>query len=134
MNLFVNTSVWSLAWRRDYAPSIPEISELKRALQAGDSIYTTGLVPQELLQGFFRPKAHDRIIKHFLVLPLVTPDRQDHIHAADLRNAYRRRGIQVGTIDALISQLCVRHDLIILTTNKDFQHVATVVTLSVWQP
>jgi predicted nucleic acid-binding protein len=134
VSLFVDTSVWSLAWRRDQASSAPEVSELERALKAGDSIYTTGLVLQELLQGFSRPKAHKQIIEHFSALPLLAPDRQDHIQAADLRNTCRRKGKQVGTIDALIAQLCVRHDLVILTVDKDFQQIATVVSLSVWTP
>ncbi len=130
----MDTSVWSLAWRRDTAPSAPAVNELRRALEAGDSIYTTGLVLQELLQGFHGPKAHKLIIKRFSSLPLLVPDRQDHIQAADLRNAYRRRGIQVGTIDALFAQLCVRHDLMILTTDQDFHQIAAVVPLSVWTP
>ena len=134
MSLFVDTSVWSLAWGRDQASSAPEVSELERALKSGDSIYTTGLVLQELLQGFSRPKAHKQIIEHFSALPLLVPDRQDHIQAADLRNTCRRKGKQVGTIDALIAQLCVRHDLVILTTDKDFQQIATIVSLSVWTP
>lgn len=134
MSLLVDTSVWSLAWRRDSTPSIPEVRELKRALEAGDSIYATGLVLQELLQGFSRPKAHKKIIEHFVVLPLLVPDRQDHIQAADIRNACCRKGIQVGTIDALLAQICVRHDLVMLTTDKDFQQIAPVVSLSVWTP
>jgi predicted nucleic acid-binding protein len=109
-----------------------EVSELKRALEAGDSIFSTGIILQELLQGFSRPKPHRQIIEHFSVLPLLVSDRQDHIQAADLRNACRRKGIQVGTIDALLAQLCVRHDLVILTTDKDFQQIASVVSLSVW--
>jgi predicted nucleic acid-binding protein len=89
---------------------------------------------QELLQGFSKPEAHKQIIEHFSALPLLVPDRQDHIQAADLHNTCRRRGIQVGTIDALLAQLCVRHELMILTTDKDFQRIATVVSLSVWTP
>jgi len=134
VSLFVDTSVWSLAWRRDTAPSTLEVGELKRALEAGDAIYTTGLVLQELLQGFSRPKAHKQIVEHFSALPLLVPDRQDHIQAADLRNTCRRKGLQVGTIDALLAQLCVRHDLRMLTTDKDFQRVATIVSLRVWAP
>lgn len=134
MSLFVDTSVWSLAWRRDIVPSAPAVNELRRALEAGDSIYSTGLVLQELLQGFSGPKARELIIKRFSSLPLLVPDRQDHIQAAELRNACRRQGIQVGTIDALFAQLCVRHDLMVLTTDKDFRQIATVVSLSVWAP
>lgn len=132
MSLFVDTSVWSLAWRRDSPSSAPEVTELERALKASESIYTTGLILQELLQGFTRPKAHQQIIEYFSALPLLVPDRQDHIQAADLRNTCRRKGKQVGTVDALIAQLCIRHELVILTTDKDFLQIATLVPLSVW--
>jgi len=40
-------------------------------------------------------------------LPLLTPDRRDHVDAAEMRNRCRRAGVQVGTIDALLAQLCV---------------------------
>jgi predicted nucleic acid-binding protein len=38
---------------------------------------------------------------------LLVPDRQDHVEAAELRNLCRRRGVQVGTIDTLLAQLCL---------------------------
>ena len=133
MNLFVDTIVWSLAWRRDDVPSTPEISALRQALDSGDAIYSTGLVLQELLQGFSRPKAHGLIIEHFRSLPLLVPDRRDHIEAADLRNACRRAGVQVGTIDALLAQLCIRHELTMLSSDHDFQRIATVAPLSNWR-
>jgi predicted nucleic acid-binding protein len=134
MSLFVDTSVWSLALRRDAPPSIPEIVELRRALEAGDSIYSTGLVLQELLQGFTKPSAHKQIIERFASLPILIPDREDHIKAAELRNTCRRKGIQVGTIDALFAELCIRHELLILTTDKDFRNIATIAPLLVWVP
>ncbi|MDH4106761.1 MAG: PIN domain-containing protein [Gammaproteobacteria bacterium] len=133
MNVFVDTSVWSLALRRDAPPDVPEVAELRRALEAG-AVYCTGLVLQELLQGFAKPKAHRQIVDRFAALPLLVPDRDDHIHAADIRNRCRRKGVQAGTIDALLAQLCVRYDLTMLTTDKDFDNMASVVALSVWRP
>jgi hypothetical protein len=133
LSVFVDTSVWSLALRRDAPPDLPEVNELRRSLDAG-SIYCTGLVLQELLQGFTKPKAHKQIISHFSALPLLIPDRDDHIHAAQLRNRCRRQGVQTGTIDALLAHLCVRYDLTMLTTDNDFHNMASVVSLSVWVP
>jgi hypothetical protein len=132
MSLLVDTSVWSLAFRRDAPPSVPEVMGLGRALEAGEDIYVTGLILQELLQGFAKPKAHRQIIERFQSLPLLVPDRDDHIQAAELRNRCRRKGIQTGTIDALLTQLCIRHGLTILTTDRDFQNIAKVLPLSVW--
>jgi predicted nucleic acid-binding protein len=41
-----------------------------------------------------------------------------------LRNDCRRAGLQIGTIDALLAQLCIRHDLTMLTADQDFAHLA----------
>jgi predicted nucleic acid-binding protein len=132
LSLFVDTSVWSLAFRRDAPPPTREVDELKRALGAGDTIVTTGLVLQELLRGFAGPRAREGIIERFSALPLLMPDRRDHIEAASLRNRCRRAGIQVGTIDALLAQLCIRHDLSMLTADKDFGLIGMRSPLKVW--
>lgn len=134
MDLFVDTSVWSLALRRDVMSSEPAVERLRQALETGEGVFTTGLVLQELLQGFHGPKAHDAIVERFTALPLLVPDRFDHVEAADLRNACRRQGIQVGTIDALLAQLCRRHDLMMLTTDRDFELMAPHVDLRLWAP
>jgi predicted nucleic acid-binding protein len=131
LNVFVDTSVWSLALRRDAPPGLPEVDRLRRSLDTG-AVYCTGLVLQELLQGFTKPKAHRQIIRHFTALPLLVPDREDHIHAAEMRNLCRRKGIQIGTIDVLLAQLCVRYELTMLTTDNDIRNIASVVSLSVW--
>ena len=132
MTLFVDTSVWSLAFRRDQASAAPEVRVLRRALEGGETIVNTGLVLQELLQGFAGSRARKDIIDRFAALPLLTPDRRDHIDAAELRNRCRRAGLQIGTIDAVIAQLCIRHDLMLLTTDNDFRLAARHCTLRVW--
>lgn len=133
MSLFVDTSVWSLALRRDAPDGSAEVRMLIRALEGGETVLTTGLVLQELLQGFTGPKSRDRIVERFSALPLIAPDREDHIRAASLRNQCRRAGVQIGTIDALLAQLCVRHDLIMLAADQDFGRIAKHSTLKVWK-
>lgn len=132
MNLLVDTSVWSLAFRRDKVPLLPEVSLLRSALEGGDTIVSTGLILQELLQGFIGPKARKAIVDRFTALTLLSPDLQDHIDAAELRNRCRRAGVQIGTIDALLAQLCIRYQLILLTTDNDFVLAATHCPLKVW--
>ena len=132
MTLLVDTSVWSLALRRDVASSEPEVRYLRDALLGAEDVVVTGLVLQELLQGFAGPKARNRIIDRFGALPLLMPDRQDHVDAAALRTLCRRGGVQIGTIDALLARLCIRHDLTLLTTDRDFTHAARHCPLRVW--
>ncbi|MGZ5066609.1 MAG: type II toxin-antitoxin system VapC family toxin [Usitatibacter sp.] len=134
MTLFVDTSVWSLAFRRDAPKPSPQVNALKDALEGGEPVVTTGLVLQELLQGFSGPRDRVQIIDRFSALPVLAPERQDHIDAAELRNHCRRLGIQVGTIDAILAQLCIRHDLMLLTTDNDFAGIAAQTPLRLWKP
>jgi hypothetical protein len=134
MSLLVDTSVWSLALRRDGSPGQPEVRALADALAGADAVVTTGLVLQELLQGFNGPRSVAAIVERFQALPLIHPDRQDHIVAAEVRNVCRRSGVQIGTIDALLIQVCGRHDLTLLTTDQDFVHAARYVPVKLWRP
>lgn len=133
MSLFVDTSVWSLLLRRDRPADVPQVGALVRALESGERVVTTGIVLQELLQGFSGAKAHDQIVDRFAAFPLVVPDREDHVAAAGLRNLCRKRGVQIGTIDALLAQLCLRHELVLLTSDEDFNHLAKHSALNVWK-
>ena len=132
MSLFVDTSVWSLALRRDAPPQTAAVRMLRRAIESGETLLTTGLVLQELLQGFSGPRAQAQILDRFSAVPLLVPDRDDHISAAQLRNACRRSGVQVGTIDALLAQLCIRHGLTMLSTDNDFKRIAGHCALKLW--
>ena len=132
MTILVDTSVWSLALRRDIEASEPEVQVLKDSLLGGEVVVTAGLVLQELLQGFSGPKTQAQIVQRFAALPLIEPDRDDYIGAAGIRNTCRRAGVQIGTIDALLAQLCIRHELTLLTTDQDFVHAAKHCGLSVW--
>jgi predicted nucleic acid-binding protein len=133
MTLLVDTSVWSLAFRRDREAGESEVKALRTALQGAETVVTTGLILQELLQGFARPRAHKDLIRRFASLPLVTPAREDHIDAAQIRNRLRRSGLQLGTIDALLAQLCIRHNLVMLTTDEDFTMASRHCPLQVWK-
>jgi hypothetical protein len=133
VSTFVDTSVWSLALRRDAPSASAEVERLVSLLTDGQTIVTTGLVLQELLQGFAGPKARQQILERFAAVPLLVPDRQDHVDAAELRNACRRGGVQVGTIDALFAHLCIRHELTMLTSDDDFKRMAQHCRLAVWE-
>ena len=124
MTFLVDTSVWSLALRRNSGVVEPAVIALKDALLGADVVVSTGVVLQELLQGFAGPRDRTQIIERFAALPMLQPDRADHIEAAEIRNTCRRAGVQIGTIDALIAQLCIRHELQLLSTDKDFGFAA----------
>jgi len=49
------------------------------------------------------------------------------------RKSARRAGVQAGTIDALLAQLCIRHDLTLLTADRNFTHIAQHCPLRLWR-
>jgi predicted nucleic acid-binding protein len=133
LSFLIDTCVWSLAFRRDRAATEPAVVRLREAIAHQEALYTTGLVLQELLQGFTGPKARESIINRFSALPVIVPSRGDHIAAAEIRNLCRRNGVQIGTIDALIMQLCIRYDLVLLTTDRDFFFAAQHCPVRLWR-
>lgn len=132
MTLLVDTSVWSLLLRRDTTRAEPEVQHLADALSGVDVVVTTGLVLQELLQGFSGPKSREQLLVRFATLPLLQPDREDYIAAAEIRNTCRRAGVQIGTVDALLAQLCIRNDLTLLSTDNDFKLAAAHCPIRIW--
>ena len=132
--LLVDTSVWSLAFRRDRPPDDPRVAHLRHELTTGGDVVSTGLVLQELLQGIRGPKRRELLLDRFAALAFVDPQRDDHVRAADVRSTCRRRGVQIGTIDALLIALCVGHGLTLLTTDGDFDHAARFVPIRIWTP
>lgn len=132
MSLLVDTCVWSLALRRDAPPDAPEVAALRNALAGADMVATTGVILQELLQGVVPARVRRQITETFAALEYVTPSREDHIAAAEVRNRLRAAGVQVGTIDALIAQLALGGGHTVLTTDKDFHAAAVHVGLRLW--
>lgn len=132
MSLLVDTSVWSLAFRRDGLQTQAEVLALRHALEQGETVVSTGLILQEILQGVVGTKSRDALLAHFSALPFLSSTRTDHIDAAELRNHCRRNGVQLGTIDALIAQLCIRHNLTLLSIDADFRHAARFCALRNW--
>ena len=75
-----------------------------------------------MLQSFAGPRARRQIIERFSALPLLVPDREDHFEEAEVRNRCRRAGVQIGTIDALLAQICIRYELTLLWVRNPIVH------------
>lgn len=134
MALLIDTSVWSLAYRRDTPTGHAEVQALRQALTGGDSVVTTGMILLELLRGFVPAKAQQIIHTAFDTLEFIEPTRHDYVEAASIGNTCRRSGVQLGSVDALIAQLAMAGNHTILTTDNDFHLAARHIDLRIWQP
>ena len=134
MPLFVDSSAWSRLLRRDRPARDPFVRRLELALEQGEDLIGTGIVLQELLQGFPTPRSARTIVDRFRALELVVPTVDDHIHAAEVRLRCCRGGVRVSTVDALLTAICIDRQLMMLTADQDFEHIARHVPLLCWQP
>ncbi|MBN4054798.1 PIN domain-containing protein [Nitrospira defluvii] len=129
MNVIVDTSVWSLAFRRkSYFPT-PPVQELTRLIQEEEPIFLIGVILQELLQGIRSQEHFNRLSGRLKSFPLIEPRRKDYIEAARLRNQCGKKGVQAGTIDFLIAAICIQYHCYLLTTDRDFGLIAEESTL-----
>ena len=92
MTVLVDTSVWSLALRRDAPPDVPELEQLRTVLDGPDLVTTTGLILQELLQGFAGPRAFRGSVAG-VNRSYLTPVKRS-ISAGVSRHAPSRRGMR----------------------------------------
>ena len=124
MKILVDTSVWSLALRRQPRIVNPEAITLKTLIEQGEDIYLLGIILQEVLQGIKNPKDFHALKVYFEAFPLIELTREDYIKAAELKNNLMKKGKQVSTIDALIASAAISYDYYLFTTDKDFEQIA----------
>jgi predicted nucleic acid-binding protein len=126
--ILVDTSVWSLALRRDRAAAGREVEALSAAIERGDACLT-GTILQEVLQGFPDAARTRRLLDYLAPFPLLDLHRGDYVYAAEIRNKCRVKGVTVSTVDAQIAAAAINHRCELLTSDRDFDGIARVFPL-----
>ena len=124
MMVLVDTSVWSLAFRKKGPADHPKVRALTELIEQGEDIALIGVVLQELLQGLPTDASFRKLKRHLEAFPLLALERQDYVLAAALRRACRKDGVTATTIDCLIAAAAIRHQCALLTTDRDFEYIA----------
>lgn len=113
-------------------PGHPLRIRILRSLSDGDTFAICVPVLTETLFGIsILPRAaQNRMLWAQLQpsFPCLTPEETDAEFAADLQVMLRRQGKQLGTIDALIAVIALRHNLTLLTRDGDFRAVPALIT------
>ncbi|MEB3292979.1 MAG: PIN domain-containing protein [Synechococcales bacterium] len=132
MSAIVDTSVWSLALRRN-APTSAASEQLRRLI-AQDEVSIIGAIRQEILSGLRTSEQLIRLrdyLRAFPDLPLV---QDDYETAAEFFNTCRRNGIQGSNTDFLICAVSYRYNYPIFTTDQDFTHFQTHLPIVLFEP
>ncbi len=133
MNVVVDTSVWSLALRRQQATLAPEAIELAELIREGRA-EILGPIRQELLSGVRDKRQFELLRDRLREFPDLRLAPQDYEDAAACFNACRAKGIQGSNTDFLICAATMRRRLPILTTDADFSHFSRVLPIRLHSP
>jgi predicted nucleic acid-binding protein len=128
MKTIVDSSVWSLAFRRKRPPEAPEVDLLAGLIRHGEAVLT-GAILQEVLQGIRSDEQFARLEDGLASMPLLSLTRRDYSLAARVWTRCRTGGIQVTPVDAQIAAAAANHDCPVLTTDRDFDRIAAIFPL-----
>lgn len=124
MRALVDTSVWSLALRKKGPADHAAVRELTRILEEDRDVVLTGIILQEILQGFRADTTFRRLVRYLEGFPLLATDRSHYVGAAELHRLCAANGISASTTDCQIAALAIDHGCALLTTDTDFEHIA----------
>ncbi len=121
MKAIVDTSVWSLALRRNQASESPPVNVL-RDLIADGRVVLLGAVRQEILSGIRHLEQFSRLKEYLRAFPNFALTIADYELASEFFNICRNQGIQGANTDFLICAAAVQRNYAILTTDQDFDN------------
>jgi predicted nucleic acid-binding protein len=133
MNVIIDTSVWSLALRRQRSSGAAEALELAELVREGRAAMM-GPVRQELLSGVQREQQYESLRGYLRAFPDIALEAEDYEEAAAFFNRCRAKGIQGSNTDFLICAVAARRRFGILTTDTDFLHFAKLLPIDLHSP
>jgi predicted nucleic acid-binding protein len=123
MLVLVDTSVWSLALRRqsttlsrEQALARRELTELIREAR----VQLVGPVRQELLSGIREPLQYERLRDDLRAFADPVIFIEDYEEAAAASNRCRAHGVNGSAVDFLICAIAMRRNWHVFTTDADF--------------
>ena len=121
MRLLVDTSVWSLAFRKkELTDSDKEIiKRLTKAIRDLE-IEIIGPIRQEILSGIKEKNQFEELKSKISIFKDLETKTTDYELAAEYYNSCRIHGIQGSHIDYLICAVAVNNNLRIFTLDNDF--------------
>ena len=133
MKLLVDTSVWSLALRRDDCSEEEQnIVELLSEYIKNGHACIIGPIRQEILSGIKNRKQFLSLQKHLSYFEDLSISTEMYVQAAEFYNKCRNKGIQGSHIDFLICAVAQTYNLHIFTIDKDFLRFSTVIDIRIF--
>ncbi|MSO18942.1 MAG: PIN domain nuclease [Acidobacteria bacterium] len=136
MKVLVDTSVWSVALRATKKRLNPEQMRFKEVLTElilEGRVEIIGAIRQEMLSGIREQSEFLGLREELRLFDDAEMTREDYEQAARMFNDCRMAGITGSPVDLLICAVALNRKWQILTADKDFQHFASHVHVSLFQ-
>ncbi len=97
-----------------------------------EELFTTTVTKYELLVGalFYGKKEKDFVDKIISALKIVSVEESIEL-AAEISAKLMKKGKKINDFDILIAATCIKNDLVLVTSDKDFSKIKEVVKLKV---
>lgn len=137
MKVLVDTSVWSLAFRRK-----PKQLNAKESVLTGElvelihehRVVMVGPVRQELLSGVKAQRTFERLSRALWAFPDEPLTTQDFEAAARANNRCRAVGVSGAAIDFLLCAVALNRGLAIFSADRDFERYVQQLSFPLHQP
>ncbi|OHD68719.1 MAG: twitching motility protein PilT [Spirochaetes bacterium RBG_16_49_21] len=131
MKVLIDTSVWSLAFRKNANLNdriIKELFELIHELR----IVIIGPIRQELLSGISDPTKYEQLKEKLRVFNDIPLETEHYELAAQLFNKCRKNGIQGSHIDFLKCAVSINNNISIFTLDHDFEKYKKYINIKLY--
>ena len=132
MKVIVDTSVWSLAFRRRTLVNTPEVAALVRLVEQG-LVVLLGPVRQEVLSGIKQLDQFERLRERLAAFPDLELTARDFETAAELCNRCITKGVKASHTDFLIAATAITRGYAVLSADRDFENIARIVPVRTYE-
>jgi len=135
VNVLVDTSIWSLAFRRKKLNHNEKVltGELTALIEEVRALII-GPIRQEILSGISNSSQYALLKKQLQAFDDVHIATEDYETAAEFHNTCRQNGVQGSRIDYLICAVAYRHGMSIFTTDRDFLMFSEHLEIELYKP
>lgn len=116
--IIIDTCIWIEYFKGNFTNEYI----LEQGLNEG-SVYITGPIISELLQGVKTRKEYSMLYKCIGAIPFINCEYSDWIAAGNISFDLRKRGITVPLTDVIIAAVAMRNNAKVYSFDKHFQNI-----------
>jgi predicted nucleic acid-binding protein len=132
LKVIIDTSIWSLALRRDQSQDNSIVNELQSLIN-DFRVQLIGPIRQELLSGIISENQFKKLKSYLRSFPDYQIQSHDFEIAAQFFNQCRASGIQGSNTDFLICAVSVNNHWQIFTSDQDFLHFQKTIPIQLYE-